>query len=308
MKEVSETMSGILASGADMAVITGPTACGKTKFAVELCRKFMENGMPAEIISADSRQVYRGMDIGTGKDLSEYREGGDFVPYHLIDIADAGEKYNIFRYQSDFRKVYEDIKERGVFPIMCGGSGLYIEAVAKGYSLHEVEPDPELRAGLEKLDMDTLVEMLSEMKQLHNTTDIDSKKRVIRAIEIAKYYQDHGIDPEVSSDSSRLPGKVAYYGISVDRDERNRRIDIRLDQRLAGGMIEEVRSLLSSGISPEDLIYYGLEYKFVTMYISGSLSFAEMREKLAIAIHQFAKRQMTWFRGMERKGTVINWI
>lgn len=292
----------------DMAAVIGPTASGKTAFAVSLARFLSEKGMKAEIISADSRQVYKGMDIGTGKDISEYSEGGAFVPYHLIDIAEAGEKYNLFRYQADFIKTYADLKRRGVFPILCGGSGLYIEAVTKKYALPEVDPDYELRSTLEKKDMDELVSMLAGMKKLHNTTDIDNKKRVIRAIEIAKYFEDHGIDPYNPQTGNELPSDTKFIGIFVDRDERNRRIDMRLEKRLGEGLVEEVRALLDRGIPPEDLIYYGLEYKFVTLYLTGELSYEQMRERLAIAIHQFAKRQMTWFRGMERRGINIEWI
>lgn len=283
----------------DLICILGPTASGKTKYAVNLAHR---NG--GEIISADSRQVYRGMDIGTGKDLAEYTVDGIKIPYHLIDIVDAGEKYNLFRYQQDFLKVYSDIRKRGKVPVLCGGTGLYIDAVTKGYSMAEVPENKELRSELEQLTMEELVKMLEEMKSMHNTTDIDTKKRAIRAIEIERYQQSH---PEMRR-SEGFPLNTRFIGMLVSREERVRRIDRRLNERLEGGMIEEVRGLLEKGISPEDLIYYGLEYKFVTLYILGKLTFDEMESQLATAIHQFAKRQMTWFRGMERRGVRIEWV
>lgn len=283
----------------DLICILGPTASGKTKYAVNLAHR-----IGGEIISADSRQVYRGMDIGTGKDLAEYSVGGDAVPYHLIDIVDAGEKYNLFRYQQDFLKAYTDIKNRGKMPVLCGGTGLYIDAVTKGYSMAEVPENRELRLELEQLPMEVLVKMLEEMKSLHNTTDIDTKKRVIRAIEIERYQQSH----HQMRRSEDFPLNTRFIGMLVSREERVRRIDKRLKERLEGGMIEEVRGLLEKGISPEDLIYYGLEYKFITLYILGKLTFDEMENQLATAIHQFAKRQMTWFRGMERRGVRIEWV
>lgn len=283
----------------DLICILGPTASGKTKYAVNLAHR-----IGGEIISADSRQVYRGMDIGTGKDLAEYSVGGDAVPYHLIDIVDAGEKYNLFRYQQDFLKAYTDIKNRGKMPVLCGGTGLYIDAVTKGYSMAEVPENRELRLELEQLPMEVLVKMLEEMKSLHNTTDIDTKKRVIRAIEIERYQQSH----HQMRRSEGFPLNTRFIGMLVSREERVRRIDKRLKERLEGGMIEEVRGLLEKGISPEDLIYYGLEYKFITLYILGKLTFDEMENQLATAIHQFAKRQMTWFRGMERRGVRIEWV
>ena len=304
----------------DLTVILGPTASGKTRYAVKMAA---ETG--GEIISADSRQVYRGMDIGTGKDIDEYKFNGEAIPYHLIDIADAGTKYNLFEYCRDFAGVYKDIRSRNKHPILCGGTGLYIEAVTKGYSLPEVPPDPALREELERLSMEELAERLSKLKKLHNTTDIDSKKRVIRAIEIALYEQKIAIDKISQSEKQRFE-EVAnreeiekkrsgtmglscrFIGISVDKEERNRRIDARLKYRLENGMVEEVRGLLNSGISPDDMIYYGLEYKFVTQYLINQLSYEEMERQLAIAIHQFAKRQMTWFRGMERRGIEIEWI
>lgn len=278
----------------DLITILGPTASGKTKYAVRAAKS-----LDAEILSADSRQVYRGMDIGTGKDLCEY----DGVPYHLIDIVDAGTKYNIFEYQRDFEKPYQDIVSRGKKAILCGGSGLYIESVTQGYKLQEVAPNPELRAELERYSDQELIAKLEALKPLHNNTDYDTRKRLIRALEIAIYQNEH---PAV--ESNFLPKKTKYIGINVDRDTRNFKIDKRLDQRLEEGMLAEVQTLLDSGISPEDLIYYGLEYKFITLHLIGELSFKEMRDKLAIAIHQFAKRQMTWFRGMERRGIKIEWV
>lgn len=278
----------------DLITILGPTASGKTKYAVRAAKS-----LDAEILSADSRQVYRGMDIGTGKDLCEY----DGVPYHLIDIVDAGTKYNIFEYQRDFEKAYQDIVSRGKKSILCGGSGLYIESVTQGYKLQEVAPNPELRAELERYSDKELIAKLEALKPLHNNTDYDTRKRLIRALEIAIYQNEH---PAV--ESNFLPKKTKYIGINVDRDTRNFKIDKRLDQRLEEGMLAEVQTLLDSGISPEDLIYYGLEYKFITLHLIGELSFKEMRDKLAIAIHQFAKRQMTWFRGMERRGIKIEWV
>ncbi|MCF0177957.1 MAG: tRNA (adenosine(37)-N6)-dimethylallyltransferase MiaA [Bacteroidales bacterium] len=278
----------------DLICILGPTASGKTRFAVELAMQ-----MDGEILSADSRQVYRGMDIGTGKDLGEY---GD-IPYHLIDIVDAGTKYNIFEYQHDFEKAYNDVVSRGKYPILCGGSGLYIEAATCGYSLPQVPPNPELRAQLEQYDDATLIARLASLKHLHNNTDYDTRKRLIRALEIAIYQAEHPTEERLS-----LPKKCRYIGIDISREERNQKIDIRLQQRLDNGMVAEVGKLLSSGIAPEDLIYYGLEYKFITLYLTGSLTYSDMVEKLRTAIHQFAKRQMTWFRGMERKGIEIEWI
>jgi len=282
----------------DLICILGPTASGKTKYAVKLA---LETG--GEIISADSRQVYRGMDIGTGKDLADYSADGISVPYHLIDIVNAGEKYNIFRYQRDFINAYKDIIARGKQPILCGGSGLYIEAATRGYALPEVPPDPQLRDELEKFTMEELSARLASMKSLHNVSDLDSKKRVIRALEIAVFESKRPVIRE-----EPLVIKTKYIGISVSREERNARIDQRLKQRLQNGMIEEVERLIALGISPEDLIYYGLEYKFVTLYLTGKLTYVEMEFQLATAIHQFAKRQMTWFRGMERRGIHIEWV
>ena len=295
-----------------MLVVMGPTASGKTAFAVKVARwinSLCSSGeLPfkeCHIISADSRQVYRGMDIGTGKDIAEYGE----IPYHLIDIAEAGEKYDLFRYKRDFDNVYAELKADNVFPVLCGGSGLYIEAVCKGYDLKEVAPDPKLRAELEGKSMEELVGMLSDLKAKHgtvphNNTDFDTKKRVIRAIEIELAYD--RIPPK--EETQIRPEKVHYIALNPDRERRNQRIDRRLDERLKAGMVDEVKALLDKGIKPEDLIWYGLEYKFLTQYITGDISYDYMKEHLAIAIHQFAKRQMTWLRGMERRGIMIEWI
>jgi len=368
---VQEVLDMYLNGEIDLICVLGPTASGKTRYAVQLARRInalvnergkvsdagaasekratplaagggahaigvggvlfaaapasltgVDSSPHAEIISADSRQVYRGMDIGTGKDLNEYEE----IPYHLMDIVDAGEKYNIFEYQRDFEKAYRDIRERGCIPILCGGSGLYIEAATCGYSLPEVPADPKLREELEKETDEELIRRLSELKPLHNTTDYDTRKRLIRALEIAIYESEHPVQR-----TSYLPKNTYYIGTLVSRDERNARIDRRLDARLEEGMTEEIRGLLDGthpalaketaedsshnpeslpqikAITPEDLIYYGLEYKFVTQYIIGELTYDQMRTQLATAIHQFAKRQMTWFRGMERKGIRIHW-
>ena len=346
---VREVLDKYLSGEIDLICVLGPTASGKTRYAVRLARQINDlllegresfregtesvlppwpqgegashrerqgffpspSGMTfnsAEIISADSRQVYRGMDIGTGKDLNEYEE----IPYHLMDIVDAGTKYNIFEYQRDFEKVYKDITDRGGIPILCGGSGLYIEAATCGYSLPEVPPDPELRAELEKKSDEELIAQLASLKPLHNNTDYDTRKRLIRALEIAIYEAEHPVER-----TSSLPKNTYYIGTLVTREERNARIDRRLDARLEEGMTEEIKGLMDgthpaltpdhNPIPADDLIYYGLEYKFVTLYLIGELTFEEMRTQLATAIHQFAKRQMTWFRGMERKGIRIHW-
>ena len=303
----AELLDKYLAGEIDLICVVGPTASGKTRYAVRLAREInrllketSHAGKGAEIISADSRQVYRGMDIGTGKDLSEYEE----IPYHLMDIVDAGEKYNIFEYQRDFERAYKDIVDRGGIPILCGGSGLYIEAATGGSSLPEVPADPELRIELEKQSTEELIARLAGLKPLHNHTDYDTRKRLIRALEIAIYEAEHPVNR-----TAFLPKNTYYIGTLVDRDERNARIDRRLDARLEEGMVEEIRGLLEGAdpVPAEDLIYYGLEYKFVTLYIIGELTYEQMRTQLATAIHQFAKRQMTWFRGMERKGIHIHW-
>lgn len=282
----------------DLISVVGPTACGKTALAVAIARE-----LGGEIISADSRQVYRGMDIGTGKDIAEYSEGGSPVPYHLIDIVDAGEKYNLFEFQKDFLYAYNDINARGALPIMCGGSGLYVESVLKGYRLIPVPENSELRARLEEKSLEELTEILASYKQLHNTTDVDTKKRAIRAIEIEEHY---ARTPEKEREFPML--RSLLIGVDVDREVRRERISRRLRARIDEGMVEEVKQLLESGITPEQLIYYGLEYKFVTLYITGVMSHDDMVKGLETAIHQFAKRQMTWFRGMERRGLKINWI
>lgn len=285
----------------DLLAVIGPTASGKTGFAVSLAKKIndLAGRQVTEILSADSRQVYRGMDIGTGKDLHEYGK----IPYCLVDIVEAGTKYNIFEYQRDFEREYARICRSGNVPILCGGSGLYVEAATCGYSLPEVPANPQLRAELEKKDTDTLIAMLASLKPLHNSTDYDTRKRLIRALEIAVHEAEHPVER-----SHYLPKKCRYVGIAVSREERISRIDKRLETRLSEGMVEEVRKLLERGIASEDLIYYGLEYKFVTLYLTGKMDYEEMKEKLGIAIHQFAKRQMTWFRGMQRRGIDIEWI
>lgn len=278
----------------DLICILGPTASGKTKYAVQMARD-----LDGEILSGDSRQVYRGMDIGTGKDLADYGE----IPYHLIDIVDAGTKYNIYEYQHDFERAYQDILSRGKRPILCGGSGLYLEAATCGYYLPDVPADEALRAELEKFSMEELIAKFESMRTPHNVTEYDSRKRLIRALEIAIWEDTHPV-----TRTSFLPKKTKYIGIDVSREVRNARIDARLEARLNEGMVDEVRSLLESGIPAEDLIYYGLEYKYLTLYLTETLSYDEMVEKLRIAIHQFAKRQMTWFRGMERRGIQIEWV
>lgn len=293
----------------DLICVLGPTASGKTRYAVALARELNRlrgvnaNEGPvnagAEILSGDSRQVYRGMDIGTGKDRSEYEE----IPYHLIDIVDAGTKFDLYQYQKAFEKAYKDIIDRGGIPILCGGSGLYLEAATCGYSIPDVPQSPELRAELEAKSTEELISMLAGLKPLHNKTDIDTRKRLIRALEIAIWQKDHQVE-----NTSYLPKKTYYIGTLVSREERNRRIDARLDARIAEGMADEVKGLLASGIPAENLTYYGLEYKFVTQYVLGVLSLEEMKTLLGNAIHQFAKRQMTWFRGMERKGIRIHWV
>ena len=277
--------------------VVGPTASGKTGYAVAVAR--MGDG---EIISGDSRQVYRGMDIGTGKDLGEY---GD-VRCHLLDVADAGEKYNLFQYLRDAEQAVEDVSRRGKLPVLCGGSGLYVESFLKGLRLPPVPENQALRASLAGKSLDELAGILAGMKRLHNTTDIDSCQRAIRAIEIEEYYLAH--PDEAREAREAVPRRSTIIGVDVDREVRRERISRRLDSRLDEGMVEEVRRLIDGGVAPEDLIYYGLEYKFVTEYIIGKTSFDQMRKLLEIAIHQFAKRQMTWFRGAERRGLRIHWL
>ncbi len=285
-------------SNYQLITILGPTASGKTILAAALA-----NRLDSEIISADSRQVYRGMDIGTGKDLADYSIEGRKIPYHLIDICNAGDKYNVFEFQHDFQKVFSEIKAKDKLPILCGGTGMYIEAVLKRYKLPAVPENKELRERLEGKTLEELGNILSQYVTLHNKTDIDSAKRAIRAIEIAEYSTKQ--TPEYNEFQ---PINSLIVGLDLDREVRRQKITQRLKSRLKEGMIEEVKSLLESGIAAEDLIYYGLEYKFVTQYLIGELSYKEMFAQLEIAIHQFAKRQMTWFRGMERRGFTIRWI
>lgn len=286
-----------------MITILGPTASGKTDIAAHLAAE-----LSAEIISADSRQVYRRMDIGTGKDLADYVVDGKPVPYHLIDIVEPGTKYNLFEYQRDFLEAYNDIRSRGKNVILCGGTGLYIESVLKGYRLIPVPENKELRHELEGKSLLELTSILERLKaendsNMHNSTDVDTPKRAIRAIEIEMAYKEAPVEERTFPKIDNV-----IIGVGIDRDLRRRKITRRLDQRLKDGMVEEVKSLLDSGIPADDLIYYGLEYKFVTEYILGKTTFEEMHRSLEIAIHQFAKRQMTWFRGMERRGFTIHWI
>ena len=281
-----------------MVTILGATASGKTAVAAHLAKSI--NG---EIISADSRQVYRGMDIGTGKDLSDYIIDGELVPYHLIDIAEAGYQYNVFEYQRDFLKVFEKVQKRGKLPVLCGGTGLYIEAVLKGYKLIQVPVNEQRRKELQALSLEELTEILAAFKALHNTSDIENKKRAVRAIEIEEYYQNH---PEIDLSFPEINSLIV--GVKFDRDSRRRRITSRLKDRLENGMIEEVEKLLAGGLSPESLTYYGLEYKFLTQYVTGVITYDEMFRSLNTAIHQFSKRQMTWFRKMEREGFLIHWL
>ena len=286
-----------------MITILGPTASGKTSLAAALAAR-----IDAEIISADSRQVYRGMTIGTGKDLDDYRLGDRLIPYHLIDICEPGTKYNLFQYQQDFHLIYNNIVARGVRPILCGGTGLYIESVLKGYALSPVPQNQALRDKLAGKSLAELTEMLEDLKHrnhsvMHNRTDVDTAQRAIRAIEIETYNLEHPTD-----NRTLPPIDSVIIGVDINREERRRKITQRLKQRLEEGMVDEVRQLLDRGIAPENLIYYGLEYKFVTEYVIGKTSYEEMFRQLEIAIHQFAKRQMTWFRGMERRGFTIHWI
>lgn len=286
-----------------MITILGPTASGKTSVAAALA---LRTG--GEIISADSRQVYRRMDIGTGKDLADYTIGDVHIPYHLIDIAEPGTKYNLFQYQQDFHTAYNDIRSRGKLPILCGGTGLYIEAVLGGYSLSPVPQNQKLRESLEGRSLDQLTQMLVQLKQkngsnMHNRTDVDTAQRAIRAIEIETYNLEHP-----TPERQMPPVDSLVIGINIDRELRREKITRRLKARLEEGMCDEIRSLIDGGVNPDDLIYYGLEYKFVTEYVVGRTSYEEMFRQLEIAIHQFAKRQMTWFRGMERRGYTIHWI
>lgn len=282
----------------NLLCVLGPTASGKTALAVRMAAE-----LGGEVISADSRQVYRGMDIGTGKDLEEYDYEGRSIPYHLIDIVDAGYKYNVFEYQQDFVKVWKDCKNRNVFPVLCGGSGLYLEAVLKAYRLLAVPLNEALRKTLENKSLSELSAILSTYKRMHNTTDVDTVKRAVRAIEIEEYYKLH---PCIEEEFPEIHPLIV--GVDVSREVRRARIDKRLQERLKNGMVEEVQQLLEQHVAPEDLIYYGLEYKYLTLYLTGQLAYEDMVEKLNIAIHQFAKRQMTWFRKMERQGFLIHWI
>ena len=286
-----------------MITILGPTASGKTSVAAALA---LRTG--GEIINADSRQVYRRMDIGTGKDLADYTIGDVHIPYHLIDIAEPGTKYNLFQYQQDFHQAYDLIRSRGKLPILCGGTGLYIEAVLGGYSLSPVPQNQALRDGLEGKSLEELTRMLAELKRqngsnMHNRTDVDTAQRAIRAIEIETYNLEHP-----TPERQMPPVDSLVIGINIDRELRREKITRRLKARLDEGMCDEIQGLIDGGVNPEDLIYYGLEYKFITEYVIGRTSYDEMFRQLEIAIHQFAKRQMTWFRGMERRGFTIHWI
>lgn len=286
-----------------LITILGPTASGKTSVAAHLAAR-----IGGEIISGDSRQVYRRMDIGTGKDIADYTVDGVNIPYHLIDIAEPGTKYNLFQYQEDFHKAYDDITARGKTAILCGGTGLYIEAVLKGYNLSPVPQNQILRDKLSDKSLDELTAMLIELKQrnhstMHNQTDVDTCQRAIRAIEIETYNLEH------PTEERTLPAvEATVIGIDINREDRRQRISNRLKARLDEGMIDEIKGIINSGVDADDLIYYGLEYKYVTEYVVGKISYDEMFTQLEIAIHQFAKRQMTWFRGMERRGTHIHWI
>ena len=282
----------------DLITILGPTASGKTPLAAALADR-----LGTEVISGDSRQVYRRMDLGTGKDLADYAVEGRKVPYHLIDIVEPGTKYNVFEYQRDFLKAYEDMTARGKLPILCGGTGMYIESVLKGYRLLPVPENPELRQKLEGKSLEELTHILEGYKKLHNSTDVDTAKRAIRAIEIEEYYK------QQPAEYREFPSlKSVIVGVDIDRELRREKITRRLKQRLDEGMVDEVRGLLAEGIPAENLIYYGLEYKFLTQYAIGELTFDEMFHQLETAIHQFAKRQMTWVRGMERRGFTIHWL
>lgn len=281
-----------------MLAVVGPTACGKTALAVELAL-----ALGGEVLSADSRQVYRGMDIGTGKDLSEYVRGDVNVPVHLVDIAEAGYRYNVFEYQRDFLRAYEGVVQRGNLPVLCGGSGMYVESVLRGYRLIPVPENKELRERLQHKSLEELTAILSTYKTLHNNTDTDTVKRAIRAIEIEEYYAAARVEER------EFPTiRTLTLGVDVSREVRRERISKRLRARLDEGLIEEVERLLANGLTAEQLIYYGLEYKFVTLYLTGALTREEMFQGLETAIHQFAKRQMTWFRGMERRGVNIHWV
>lgn len=282
----------------ELITIIGPTASGKTAFAAALAAR-----LDTEIISGDSRQVYRSMDIGTGKDLADYMVDGKQIPYHLIDICNPGDKYNVFEYQHDFHKAFEEIRKKGKLPILCGGTGMYIESVLRGFKLLDVPQNPALRESLKGKSLAELEQILASYKVLHNKTDVDSAQRAIRAIEIEEFYKTEAPDKR-----EYAPINSLIIGVDIDRDLRREKISKRLRARLDEGMVDEVRAILATGVKPEDLIYYGLEYKFLTLYIIGQLTYDEMVSQLEIAIHQFAKRQMTWFRGMERRGLHIHWL
>ena len=282
----------------DLIAIIGPTASGKTPFAAALAHR-----LHSEVISADSRQVYRGMDLGTGKDLADYVVQGEPIPYHLIDIADPGYKYNVFEFQRDFLSAYQSMRQRGLLPILCGGTGMYVESVLRGYRLLPVPENPTLRQQLANYSLEELTQILSRYKTLHNTTDVDTAKRAIRAIEIEEYYAHTPIEERSFPQLNSL-----VIGLDIDRNLRREKITRRLKQRLDEGMLDEIRQLLSRDLTPDDLLYYGLEYKYLTLHVIGQLSYDEMFHQLETAIHQFAKRQMTWFRGMERRGIHIHWI
>lgn len=282
----------------ELITIIGPTASGKTAFAAALAAR-----LDTEIISGDSRQVYRSMDIGTGKDLADYVVDGKQIPYHLIDICNPGDKYNVFEYQHDFHKAFEEIRKKGKLPILCGGTGMYIESVLRGFKLLDVPQNPALRESLKGKSLAELEQVLASYKVLHNKTDVDSAQRAIRAIEIEEFYKTEAPDKR-----EYAPINSLIIGVDIDRELRREKISRRLRARLDKGMVDEVRAILATGVKPEDLIYYGLEYKFLTLYIIGQLTYDEMVSQLEIAIHQFAKRQMTWFRGMERRGLHIHWL
>lgn len=282
----------------ELITIIGPTASGKTAFAAALAAR-----LDTEIISGDSRQVYRSMDIGTGKDLADYVVDGKQIPYHLIDICNPGDKYNVFEYQHDFHKAFEEIRKKGKLPILCGGTGMYIESVLRGFKLLDVPQNPALRESLKGKSLAELEQILASYKVLHNKTDVDSAQRAIRAIEIEEFYKTEAPDKR-----EYAPINSLIIGVDIDRELRREKISRRLRARLDEGMVDEVRAILATGVKPEDLIYYGLEYKFLTLYIIGQLTYDEMVSQLEISIHQFAKRQMTWFRGMERRGLHIHWL
>lgn len=286
-------------SSPDIVAVVGPTASGKTRRAVEIARTF-----GGEIISGDSRQVYKGMDLGTGKDLDEYCE----VPYHLIDIAEAGDKYNLHRFLNDFRLAQQDIVSRGLLPVLCGGTGMYVESALSGLVMPEVERNESLRNELADKSLAELIEILKGYKTLHNTTDVDTRDRALRAIEIQQYYAENPDAAELCNRNAAKPLDSLVIGIDIPRDARREKISSRLKSRLEDGMIDEIRRLIDRGVKAEDLIYYGLEYKFVTLHVIGKFSYDDMYRQLEIAIHQFAKRQMTWFRGMERRGIPIHWL